>query len=182
MKRILEAANYAANKHAQQRRKGIEATPYINHPLEVAHLLISVGEVYNENILVAALLHDIIEDTETQPEELAQQFGREVLAYILEVTDDKSLPKQERKRLQIANAPALSEGAKLIKLADKISNVRAVICTPPQEWPVSQQHEYVEWASVVCEGLGNINLQLQLLFAKESYRALKVIQKRYALL
>lgn len=178
MKRILQAAYYAAQKHSQQRRKEIAATPYINHPLEVAKLLAEVAEVTDDSIIIAALLHDTLEDTATLAEEIAQLFGAEILAYVVEVTDDKSLSKNERKRLQIERASTLSDGAKLIKLADKISNVRSVAYTPPQEWPFIQQQEYVAWAYLVYEGLRGVNLQLDALFLNEHCQAIELIHKR----
>lgn len=178
MKRILQAARFAAEKHSRQRRKGIEATPYINHPLEVAELIIDIGNVADEDVIIAALLHDTIEDTETEAEEIAARFGTTVLNYVLEVTDDKTLPKAERKRLQIEHAPTLSIGAKYIKLADKISNVRAVTYTPPQEWPLIQQQEYVEWSYKVYAGLRGVNVELEDLFIQEYQNGLQLIRQR----
>jgi len=105
-------------------------TPFVNHPIEVAELLWHVGEVRNTRVILAALLHDILEDTETYPEEIEERFGREVLRLVLEVTDNRSLPKRQRKRLQIELAPKLSPGAKQIKIADKICNVRDLTLSP----------------------------------------------------
>jgi len=178
MKRLLQAAHFAAHRHSCQRRKGVEATPYINHPLEVAAIIANVGNVTDEEIIIAALLHDTIEDTETEAQEIATHFGTAVLGYVLEVTDDKSLPKEVRKRLQIEHAPHLSVGAKYIKLADKISNMRAVTYTPPQEWPTVQQQEYLEWAYKVYEGLLGVNAPLEALFIKEYQNGLEVIRQR----
>ena len=131
MRLLLSAANFAAIKHTCQRRKNVAASPYINHPIEVAELLCSVGGVEDEPILIAALLHDTIEDTETSEQEIAEAFGSQVLSLVLECTDDKSLKKQERKRLQIVNAPKKSSGAKQIKIADKICNLRSIRVDPP---------------------------------------------------
>src|SRR5882672_11048687 len=128
---ILKALRFASIKHRDQRRKDAEVSPYINHPIEVAELLARVGRVTDLVILQGAILHDTIEDTKTTPEELEAAFGPEVRRVVEEVTDDKRLPKAERKRLQIEHAPHLSECAKQIKIADKISNVQAVIKTPP---------------------------------------------------
>ncbi len=153
MNRILEATNFAAVKHCQQRRKNAEGSPYINHPIEVAHHLASVGRVTDEDILIAALLHDTIEDTETIREEIVQHFGETVATLVAECTDDKSLPKMERKRLQIENAPKKSIGAKMIKIADKTCNLRSILSDPPKDWPLSRQYDYFVWASKVVSGL-----------------------------
>jgi hypothetical protein len=121
---ILCAVHFAAEKHANQRRKGIAAEPYINHLVEVAELVSNALEEPDTNLVIAALLHDTIEDAGVTREELAERFGPEVAKLVAEVTDDKLLPKHERKRLQIENAPTKSIGAQTIQLADKISNLQ----------------------------------------------------------
>ncbi len=131
---ILKALHFAATKHRDQRRKDVEASPYINHPIEVAELLAREGGVTDPVILQGAILHDTIEDTRTTREELEEAFGSEVRSVVEEVSDDKRLPKDERKRLQIAHASHLSERARQIKIADKISNVRGVTVAPPADW------------------------------------------------
>jgi guanosine-3',5'-bis(diphosphate) 3'-pyrophosphohydrolase len=133
---LLAALKFAAHKHSRQRRKDLEATPYINHPIEVAEVLGRIGGITDLPTLQAAILHDTIEDTETSPQELEDYFGHEVRLLVQEVTDDKSLPKQERKRLQVEHAPNLSTPAKLIKLGDKICNVSEITPTEPAEWPL----------------------------------------------
>lgn len=138
---LLNAVAFSAGKHRTQRRKGVDASPYINHPVEVANLLANVGEIADLFVLVAAVLHDTIEDTETKPEEIERLFGPTVRGLVEEVTDDKALPKTERKRLQIEHAPHLSAPAKLIKLADKISNVRDVTRNPPVAWSRERRQE-----------------------------------------
>ena len=130
IKLILRAAAFAARKHRDQRRKDAEASPYINHPLELARVLAEVGEVTDSATLCAALLHDTIEDTDATQEELAREFGAEIAALVVEVTDDKSLAKAERKRQQVEHAAHLSPKAKLVKLADKISNLSDVATRP----------------------------------------------------
>ena len=169
MRRILKAALYAAKKHSGQKRKD-NVTPYINHPLEVAALLADVGGVTDEDVLVAALLHDVVEDTETEPEEIASIFGPAVRGYVAEVTDDKSLPKEERKRLQIERAPSLSKGAKQLRLADKISNIRDLTNNPPKDWSDDRKVEYFEWSYSVFEGLRGANKELEDLFSKSTKR------------
>ncbi|HVF31111.1 MAG TPA: HD domain-containing protein, partial [Pyrinomonadaceae bacterium] len=155
--KILAAASFAAEKHTGQKRKGRDGQPYINHPLEVAQLLTSVGAVDDDDVLAAALLHDTVEDCGVTLEEIGQRFGPVVSGYVGEVTDDKSLPKAERKRLQIEHAPHLSHGAKQIKLADKISNIRDVTNNPPEGWSIDRRREYVEWGQNVVAGLRGAN-------------------------
>jgi guanosine-3',5'-bis(diphosphate) 3'-pyrophosphohydrolase len=161
---ILSAADFAARKHRAQRRKDSEATPYINHPIAVAELLARVAEVQDLVTLQAALLHDTVEDTSTTPEELGSLFGPEVRATVLEVTDDKSLPKAERKRLQVVHAPHLSPRARLIKLADKIANLYDLTATTPASWSIQRKREYLDWAEQVVSGLRGSNLVLEQLF------------------
>lgn len=160
MTRLLLAAKFAAEKHAPQRRKNADATPYINHPIEVAEHLARVGGITDEDVLIAALLHDTIEDTPTLAEEIQQLFGPRVASIVLECTDDKSLLKPERKRLQIVNAPKKSDEAKCVKIADKTCNLASVLCDPPKEWSVRRQKEYFEWAEQVIAGLLGVNAQL----------------------
>jgi guanosine-3',5'-bis(diphosphate) 3'-pyrophosphohydrolase len=163
-KTLLRAASFAAQKHSGQRRKGGDAEPYINHPLDVANMLANVGEIEDIDILTAALLHDTVEDTETTAEELLELFGEKAMSIVLEVTDDKSLPKAERKRLQIEHAPHLSPEAKAVKLADKISNIRDVTNNPPADWDFRQRKEYLEWGENVVAGLRGVNEPLEKLF------------------
>jgi guanosine-3',5'-bis(diphosphate) 3'-pyrophosphohydrolase len=138
---LLNAIQFAAHKHRDQRRKDTEASPYINHPIAVANTLAGVGGVSDIVTLVAAVLHDTIEDTETTPEELEAAFGLEVRELVAEVTDDKNLPKEVRKQLQIDHAPHVSARAKAIKLGDKICNVRDVTSSPPSDWSLGRRQE-----------------------------------------
>ena len=162
--KLLKAAHFAAQKHTDQRRKNSAKTPYINHPIEVAEHLHRVGGINDESILIAALLHDTIEDTDTSADEIREQFGETVLALVLECTDDKSLPKAERKRLQIVNAPHKSDGAKQIKIADKTSNLRGMLTDPPADWDITRQRDYFIWAGQVVAGLRGINAALDEVF------------------
>lgn len=154
---FFSALRYCAEKHRMQRRKDAERTPYLNHPIEVAEILWRVGGVREIPVLVAALLHDVIEDTGARPEEIRRLFGEEVLSLVLEVSDDKSLPKATRKELQVRHAPGLSHGAKLIKIADKICNVRDITGSPPPDWPHERRLEYLDWAERVVDGMGEQN-------------------------
>jgi len=150
---LLKALSFAAHKHRDQRRKDAEASPYINHPIALAEVLAGEGGVTDLEVLAAALLHDTIEDTATTGEELAREFGARIAAMVAEVTDDTKLPKAERKRLQIEHAAQLSDGAKLVKLADKICNLRDVAERPPAQWDLARRREYFEWAKRVIDGL-----------------------------
>jgi guanosine-3',5'-bis(diphosphate) 3'-pyrophosphohydrolase len=161
---LLRAATFSADRHRDQRRKGSDASPYINHPLAVADILANVGGVTDVTTLVAALLHDTIEDTSASPEELEALFGRNVRLLVEEVTDDKSLEKAERKRLQIEHTPALSTAAKQIKLGDKICNVRDVVERPPSDWELARRLAYLDWAVDVVAGCRGANAALELLF------------------
>ena len=161
---ILRAAHFAADKHRDQRRKNRESSPYINHPIEVAETLARVGEVSDLAALQAALLHDTIEDTETTAAELEQAFGPEVRDLVLEVTDDKSLRKPERKRAQIDHAPDLSDRAKMIKLADKICNVGDMLHAPPADWSLQRKLEYLSWSEAVVAGCRGANAALEARF------------------
>jgi (p)ppGpp synthase/HD superfamily hydrolase len=150
---IMKAALFAAERHSRQRRKGSSAEPYINHLLEVAELVAGALPEPDTNLVTAALLHDTIEDVGVTEVELAAQFGPDVANLVAEVTDDKSLPKAERKRLQVLNAPKKSIRAQMIKLADKISNLRAILSSPPADWNLERRRKYFEWAKEVVAGL-----------------------------
>jgi guanosine-3',5'-bis(diphosphate) 3'-pyrophosphohydrolase len=159
--KIFAALNFAADKHRLQRRKGGQETPYINHPINVVELLWRVGGVRDTDVLVAGILHDTVEDTATTLEELAAHFGPRVSALVAEVSDDKSLPKPERKRLQVERAPSLSPGAKLIRLADKAFNVYDVAYTPPTHWPHQRRVDYLAWTERVVAGMRGANAGLE---------------------
>jgi guanosine-3',5'-bis(diphosphate) 3'-pyrophosphohydrolase len=161
---IFAALQFAADKHRDQTRKGEEASPYINHPIEVAEALVRVGGVTDAAILQAAILHDTLEDTMTSAEEIDAAFGPVVRRLVEEVTDDKSLPKAERKRLQIEHGPMLSSSARQIKIADKICNVRDVTSRPPKDWPFERRLEYFAWAEQVVHACRGANSHLEARF------------------
>src|SRR5262245_57806635 len=163
---LLRALHFAADKHRDQRRKGEEASPYINHLIEVAELLAREGNVTDLITLQAAILHDTLEDTQTTAEELDVMFSPEVRHLIEEMTDDKRLPKVERKRLQIEHAPGLSPRAKVIKLADKVSNILGIIQTPPAGWSLERRREYLDWSDRVIAGCRGYNAALEKLYDK----------------
>ena len=158
---ILKAAHFSAQKHSTQRRKDENASPYINHPISVALAIAQIGGVDDPEILAAALLHDTLEDTETTPEELEAEFGKKVCEYVLDVTDDKTLPKDERKRRQIEHAKKISKGAALIKLGDKISNVTDVTNNPPADWDINRRKQYLDWAEKVIENCPKVNDRME---------------------
>jgi guanosine-3',5'-bis(diphosphate) 3'-pyrophosphohydrolase len=161
---LFRALAFAAHKHRDQRRKDAEASPYINHPIALAEVLAGEGGVADVEVLAAALLHDTIEDTDTTRAELEREFGARIAATVAEVTDDKSLPKADRKRLQIEHAAGLSRGAKLVKLADKICNLRDVADRPPAQWDLARRQEYFEWARRVIDGLRGAHPGLEAAF------------------
>ena len=149
---LMEATLFAADKHRGQKRKDAQKTPYINHPIYVVNLMAGVGGITDIELLQAGMLHDTVEDTDTSPEEIETRFGYAVRSLVMEVTDDKSLEKQERKRVQIEKAPRLSQRAKVIKLADKIANLTDMIASPPAHWPLERRRQYVEWSNKVIAG------------------------------
>ncbi len=175
--KLLEAISFAAKKHATQKRKGADEQPYINHVLEVVNLLANIGKVKDYDVLIAAVLHDTIEDTETTKKEITKLFGATVCKYVLEVTDDKNLPKAERKQLQIKHAPHLSDSAKQIKLGDKISNIRDVSENPPDGWSDKRRLEYIEWGEKVIDGLRGVNSNLEKHFDDLIGKAREMIEK-----
>ena len=158
---LLHSLSFAAYKHRDQRRSNFESSPYINHPIDVASIIANVGGVNDLVTLVGAILHDTIEDTETTGAELEHEFGFAVRQLVEEVTDDKALPKSERKRLQIEHAPHISSRAKLIKLGDKICNIRDISQAPPADWSIERRQEYLDWTEQVVAGCRGTNAQLE---------------------
>ncbi len=161
---LLRALAFASARHSRQRRKDADASPYINHPIAVARLLAEDGRVVDDTLLMAALLHDTIEDTETTAEELRVEFGEAVMALVLEVTDDKSLPKQERKRLQVEHVATATPLARQLKIADKVCNLRDIMASPPAGWSVERKQAYVDWAVAVVAGCRGLNEGLDQVF------------------
>ncbi len=161
---FAKAVAFAADKHRNQRRKDAEASPYINHPIALANVLANEGGVEDVTVLGAAVLHDAIEDTETTSEELQAIFGPKVASVVMEVTDDKSLEKSLRKQRQVEHAPHISKEAKLVKLADKISNLRDIIASPPADWSAERKQTYFEWAAKVVAGVRGVHPGLESVF------------------
>jgi len=181
-KEIFNALAFAADRHKGQTRKGLSKTPYINHPIGVAKLLSQYGED-DKDLLIAALLHDVIEDTTKNKQEvkeisdiILEQFGEDVLLYVLEVSDNKSLPVEERKRLQVEHTPNISDCAKKIKIADKICNILDIKNDPPKDWSQERKLTYLDWAKQVVEGAKGLNKELDNYFDQvyqETYSFLK---------
>lgn len=169
---VLKAADAAAHWHVNQRRKGAAQEPYINHVIEVASFVAEATEGKDPDLVIAALLHDAIEGVKIPRELIAEQFGEDVASLVVEMTDDKSLPKPERKRRQVETAPKKSPRAKLLKLADKVSNLNSVAASPPSHWPVQRRLDYVAWAKAVVAALGDdVDRSLQEQFARAADRA-----------
>jgi guanosine-3',5'-bis(diphosphate) 3'-pyrophosphohydrolase len=162
---VVHALSFAADKHRLQLRRD-RSTPYINHPLAVTDILARIGKVTDVEVLAAAALHDTLEDTETTEDELRTTFGARVLSLVLECTDDKELPKSERKRLQVEHAAQKTPGAKQIKIADKVSNMTDLVERPPSDWPQERKLAYIEWCNEVFRGLKGVNPLLDELFER----------------
>jgi guanosine-3',5'-bis(diphosphate) 3'-pyrophosphohydrolase len=174
---VLKAAETAARWHADQKSKGESGTPYINHLLEVASMVAEATKAKDPNLIVAALLHDAIEDQEIEREEIAKRFGEGVASLVAEVTDDKTLPPRERKRLQVEHAPTMSRRAKILKLADKVSNVRSIANDPP-DWSDTRKLAYVQWGRAVVAGLRGASSQLERQFDDAAAEAEAAIPSR----
>ncbi|MGB3786655.1 MAG: HD domain-containing protein [Phormidesmis sp.] len=172
---FVQALDFAAQKHRDQRRKGSDRAPYINHPIAVVHILLIEAGVTDEAVLTAALLHDTVEDTDTTFEEIEQHFGQRVRDIVAEVTDDKSLPKAVRKQQQIDHAPQLSDRARLIKLADKTANLRDITASPPDGWSIDRIDDYLEWGKAVINQIRGTHIQLERLFDQAYTQGKKTI-------
>ena len=177
---VTRAAYFAAQRHADQRRKGARQEPYINHLAEVAELLAEATEDDDAGLVAAGFLHDTIEDTQTGLEELQTLFGSDVAALVMEVTDDKSLPKLERKRLQIVTAAKKSRRAKLLKLADATSNVRTLAVSPPDGWDTDRVLDYIVWAEQVIGHCRGLNAKLEQAFDAAVSGARAAVKSRVA--
>ncbi|AWK87278.1 HD domain-containing protein [Azospirillum thermophilum] len=173
---FARALDFAAHKHIDQRRKGVRAEPYVNHLSEVALMVAEATEGQDPVAVIAALLHDTLEDTDASYEEIERNFGAEVASVVAETTDDKRLRKAERKQRQIDTAPHASPRAKLVKLADKVSNLRSMAVSPPADWPLSRKVEYFEWAHAVVAGLRGTNERLEALFDRAYHDGLAALR------
>lgn len=161
---IATALDFSAKKHRDQRRKDHAASPYINHPILLFKILAAEAKITDEVVLISALLHDTVEDTDTTFEEIERHFGSAIASVVKEVTDDMSLPRLKRKEQQVQHAPHLSKEAALVKFADKIANLRDLICAPPLHWSLERKTQYCEWAIQVIQNISHPHPQLLALF------------------
>ena len=173
---LMEATMFAAEKHRDQKRKDARGTPYINHPIMVVNLMAKVGRITDIETLQAGMLHDTIEDTDATADEIEDRFGYAVRSLVMEVTDDKNLKKDERKRLQIEHAPHLSPRAKTIKLADKIANLGDLLVSPPIGWPLDRQQQYLSWSNEVIAGCRGQNPALETYYDGTATQASAMLQ------
>jgi (p)ppGpp synthase/HD superfamily hydrolase len=178
--KLAKAYHWAAVQHVDQRRKGEAAEPYMNHLAEVAALVAEASGGEDAELVVAAVLHDVVEDTGANIGDVAERFGDRAAGFVAEVTDDKALPKAERKRLQIEHAVHASAGAKMIKLADKTSNLRALATNPPKDWPADRRSEYLAWSRRVVAGCRGANAWLESQF-DDAARAVQAAQEQGAI-
>ncbi len=176
---ILKALNFAALKHKYQRRKGDEHLPYINHPIKVAFIISEVGKIDDPIIIASAILHDVIEDTETTSDEIEKEFGNNIASIVEELTDNQNFEKQKRKKIQIKNAPFLSKEATIIRIADKIENIEDITISPPIGWSYERKEEYLEWAEKVVRACKNVNSELKDYFFEKLKKAKTELQKNH---
>lgn len=161
---LIKAVEFSARKHKDQRRKDVDASPYVNHPISLANILANEAGVSDIAVICGALLHDTVEDTNTTFEELEREFGVEIKDIVKDVTDDKTLEKAVRKQAQIDHAALASPKAKLVKLADKISNLRDIATSPPGDWSVERKQAYFDWAKLVVDQVRGVHPALEALF------------------
>ena len=169
---VMKAADAAARWHVDQRRKGASQEPYLNHLLEVASLVTEATGGREPDLIIAALLHDAVEDVGVTKEQVAQQFGEKVAGIVMEVTDDKTLPKAERKLRQVASAGHKSREAKMIKLADKTSNLRTISVSPAPDWSAQRRLDYVQWAKDVVAQVRGVSPWLEAQFDEAATQAI----------
>lgn len=158
--KILEALTFAAEQHKYQRRAGFEPLPYINHILKVTDALVNIGHEKDTALILSAILHDVVEDTNISFAEITEKFGHQVRSVVEELTDDMSLSYAERKRLQVQQAHQLSLPARKIRIADKASNLEDIF-TYELDWPIEKKMAYLENAIQVVEKIRGSNDALE---------------------
>ena len=164
LKILLKALAFAAHKHKDQRRRDVDASPYINHQISLADILCNEAHITDIETICGALLHDTVEDTETTDVELEATFGKAIRDIVMDVTDDENLSKASRKQAQIDHAAQISDKAKMVKLADKISSLRDVLNNAPADWSLERRQEYFDWARKVIDQLRGAHPGLETLF------------------
>lgn len=170
---VVRAAYFAGEKHRLQRRSDIEQTPYINHPLELAHILTEEGDIYCMDTICASLLHDTLEDTETSPEELNKHFGEIITSIVIEVSNDMTLNSQQRREYELRKVASLSNKAKLVKIADKLANIRDVSTMPPAGWTREKKQNYFDFALEIVDQVKDASPRLHQIFLRD-YKYLKI--------
>lgn len=161
VEKLLNAIAFAAHKHSNQRRKDARQSPFINHPIAVAQTLAHIGKVEDIIILQAAILHDVLENTDAAPADLFERFGHDVCALVKEVTDDQTLPKLERQNRHLKRAKTASPAARQILIADKICDLMAITLTDPPDWPAERKTKYILWADRVVDACRGCNRALE---------------------
>ncbi|HEC60508.1 hypothetical protein LCGC14_0950780 [marine sediment metagenome] len=169
---LIEAFLFAAQAHKEQRRKGNGGAPYINHLIEVVSLLSSTAKVDDTDILIAAALHDILEDTPITVTEITKRYGSNVLSYVQAVSDDKALTLIERRAKQLKSMNESSDPIKYIKLADHCSNIASL----PPTWDKQRLKEYIGWSQSVAEKCFDVSEPLAVEYRKRYLVALRHIE------
>lgn len=175
MKQLSKAIVFAAQCHSGQYRKDGK-TPYINHPLEVMNLVVTHVENPGTEMLIAAVLHDVVEDTNVTGSEIKHMFGAHVARLVAELTDDKTLTKEERKRVQLSEVHDLSDEGKLLRLCDKICNVYDILYAPPGDWDMKRRMDYLIWAKAVVDKIRGTHKVLEVRFDELFAAGLKLLK------
>jgi guanosine-3',5'-bis(diphosphate) 3'-pyrophosphohydrolase len=170
---VIRAAYFAGEKHRLQRRSDVEQTPYINHPLELAHILTEEGGINCLDTICASLLHDTLEDTDTSSDELKKHFGDVIASIVMEVSNDMTLSSQQRRVYELEKVVSLSHKAKLVKIADKLANIRDVSTMPPMGWTREKKQDYFDFALEIINQIGSVSPRLHQIFLRD-YKFLKV--------
>ncbi len=158
---VLDAVAFSAEKHKLQVKSNAKKTPYIIHPIEVADLALKVGQVYDKDVLVAALLHDVLDGTTATEKEISDHYGKTVASYVQEMTSPKDLSLKEQKKEQIKAAFHQTPNVAIIKLSDKLSNLGTLAKNPPSNWSRDRIDQYFQWAQSVIENLPESNQPLK---------------------
>jgi (p)ppGpp synthase/HD superfamily hydrolase len=170
IEKLFEALEYASKLHKDQRRKGNGGSPYVNHLIEVASLLSRVAEVTDHEVIIAAILHDVLEDTEAREGDIFDRFGGTVLAYVKHVTDDKLLSLEKRRIAQLKSIENSSSQIQLIKLADHCSNIASL----PPSWDRARLESYISWSHSIAVHCYSASEELAKVYKKRYDSALEI--------